>query len=115
MADAPYLNVDPKALIKASETVEEPKDIIRTALDKFNLTVSGLPAKPWGTDEIGHMFETAYEGYQQQLEEGDTIGLRGHRRVLYSLNDLSDGLKNMSDKTRQMGENYIASEEANMS
>jgi hypothetical protein len=113
MSDSPYLNVDPQALIKASETVDEPKSVVRKALDSFNLTVSALPDKPWGKDEIGEMFEVQYEGYQEQDEDGD--GIRGHRRVLASLTDLGDGLQNMSEKTRKMGEDYIANDEANMS
>jgi len=112
--ESPYVNVDPKALIKASETVEEPKHTIKAALDRFNNSISGLPTKPWGKDEIGLTFEVVYEGYEERYDDNGSTD-RGHHRVLGSLSDLVDGLQNMSDKTRQMGEDYIANEVVNSS
>jgi hypothetical protein len=111
MGNGNKLRVEPEELIRTGESLDVPRETIRRALDAFYSSTGGLPAKPWGDDEPGLAFETIYE--DPTGEPLGNTGIRGHKKVLQLLSDLTDGLQNVEDKTIQMGENYILNEDAN--
>jgi len=104
------LTVNPRALRKSSETLNEPASTLQTALDNFYTKVNGLPAKPWGTDDMAHAFVKQYEGHEQRFGSN---GKRGYEALLAGLVDLIDGLGVMRKKTRAMALHYAKAEEAN--
>jgi uncharacterized protein YukE len=105
----PDLNVDPPALLKSSNAISVPQETIGDALSRFYTRIGGLPAEPWGTDEIGQKFFIQYTG--QDDPQGGRSG--GYKLVLEAFQDLYEGLGNLGDKTKEMATNFISTEEDN--
>lgn len=106
MANDDVVSVNPSRLRKSGETTNVPAQQVRAALQNFYNSISQLPPEPWGKGEIGEKFIVVYEGRDQPQPAG-------YKVVLKSLEDMTDGLTNLGDKSIEMADNYIATENLN--
>lgn len=123
-ANNPSLSVNPKKLIASSDDVSQPQQTIKGAVDKLVTTINSLPPRPWGDDEIGHQFGLVYEGHGERADADDApkydadwvdqSTTKGYQKLIEITQELATGLKGLSDKTLQMGENYLKNEQANL-
>ena len=90
--------ISPDSLQTASQQTQKCADDLRAATEKLRSDVLGA-GSPWGADEMGTVFATAYT-------ECTHLGLD-------VLSDLSQHMEDMATSLAQMSKNTQAADEAN--